>query len=186
LTSRECDPQNDTGATLNQHRLVHDSWEGEPLEDSLPGKMVESTETESCRTHKEFALDGRENAIRDEIAAPLAKEGGTWTLRAQLRRDAGANPVEDASIVWPEESNPYLPVATLTVKPQEGWSPERSHLVDDKKAFSPWHGIAALQPLGIIGRARRYIYPILSDYRGALNGCPIHELSAAPDLGDAQ
>jgi hypothetical protein len=91
-----------------------------------------------------------------------------------------------ASVVWPEESNPYLPVATLTVKPQEGWSPERSHLVDDKMAFSPWHGIAAHQPLGIIVRARRYIYPILSDYRGALNGCPIHELSAAPDLGDAQ
>jgi hypothetical protein len=52
-------------------------------------------------------------------------------------------------------------------------------------AFSPWHGITAHQPLGIIGRARKYIYPILSDYRGALNGCPIHELSTPPDLEDA-
>jgi thioredoxin reductase (NADPH) len=29
-------------------------------------------------------------------------------------------------------------------------------------------------------------YPILSDYRGALDGCPIHELSEPPDLGDAR
>lgn len=147
--------------------------------------IVPASENFLALKDKEFALDGRENAIRDEIAAALAKEGGTWTLRAQLRRDADANPVEDASIAWPEESNPYLPVATLTVKPQEGWSQVRSHLVDDKMAFSPWHGITAHQPLGIIGRARKYIYPILSDYRGALNGCPIHELSTPPDLEDA-
>jgi hypothetical protein len=134
---------------------------------------------------KEFDLRGRENAIRDEIAAALATEGGAWTLRAQLRRDAMRNPIEDASIPWPEESNPYLPIATLTVKPQVGWSPERSHLVDDEMAFSPWQGILAHQPLGIVGRARKYIYPILSGYRGALSGCPIHELSVPPDLEDA-
>jgi hypothetical protein len=148
--------------------------------------IVPASENFLALKGREFALDGREHAIRGEIAASLATQGGTWTLRAQLRRDASANPVEDASIAWPEESNPYLPIATLAVKPQEGWSQERSHLVDDQMAFSPWHGIAAHQPLGIIGRARKYIYPISSDYRGALNGCPIHELSEPPDLGRAR
>jgi hypothetical protein len=133
---------------------------------------------------EEFDLQDRENAVRDEIAVSLATEGGAWTFRAQLRRDATRNSVEDASIPWPEESNPYLPIATLTVKPQDGWSPQRSHLVDDEMAFSPWQGILAHQPLGIVGRARKYIYPILSDYRGVLNGCPIHEPSVPPDLED--
>jgi hypothetical protein len=135
---------------------------------------------------REFTLDGRENAIRDEIVASLANEGGAWTLRVQLCRDASANPIEDASIAWPEESNPYLPVATLTVQAQTAWSPDRSHLMDDETAFSPWQGIVAHQPLGIIGRARKYVYPILSGYRGALNGCPIHERSLPPDFAPAQ
>jgi len=134
---------------------------------------------------EEFAVDGRENAIRDEMVSLLATEGGAWTLRVQLRRDASANPVEDASIAWPEESNPYLPVATLTVKAQTAWSPDRSHLVDDEMAFSPWQGIMAHQPLGMIGRARRYVYPVLSAYRGSLNGCPIQARNQPPDFGPA-
>jgi hypothetical protein len=104
----------------------------------------------------------------------------------EKRRDADSNPVEDASIAGPEESNPYLPVATLTVKPQEGWSQALSHIVDDKMAFSPWHGITAHQPLGN-HRARAQVH--LSDIvrlRGALNGCPIRELSVPPDLGGAR
>jgi hypothetical protein len=134
---------------------------------------------------REFAVKGRENAIRDEIAAILAKQGGAWTLRVQLRRDASANPVEDPSIAWPEESNPYLPIATLSVEAQTAWSPDRAQLVDDAMAFSPWQGIQAHQPLGIIGRARRHVYPALSGYRSALNGCPMHEPRQPPDFGPA-
>jgi hypothetical protein len=65
-------------------------------------------------------LRGRDNAVRDEIASVLGKEGGAWTVRAQLRRDSAANLVDDAAFECPEDSNPYLPIATLTVKPQEG------------------------------------------------------------------
>ena len=126
-------------------------------------------------TDREFDLDGRENAIRDEISAAIAQEGGAWTLRAQLCRDAIANPIEDASVAWAEEGNPYLPIATLTVRPQAAWSTERSQAVDDRMAFSPWHGISAHQPLGVIGRARKVVYPLLSEYRGTLNRCPVRD-----------
>ena len=147
--------------------------------------IVPASEAFLALEGREFALEGRENAIREEIGAVLAHEGGAWTLRAQLRRDAAANPVEDASVPWPEETNPYLPIATLTVKSQTAWSPDRSSRVDDAMAFSPWHGVLAHQPLGVVGRARRTIYPALSAYRGDLSGCPIREPSAAPDLADA-
>jgi hypothetical protein len=71
------------------------------------------------------------------------------------------------------------------VQAQEAWSPDRSQIVDDAMAFSPWQGIVAHQPLGIIGRARRHVYPILAAYRGELNGCPIHENRAPPDFDSA-
>lgn len=148
--------------------------------------IVPASENFLALQDKEFTVNGRENAVRDEIMGLLAKEGGAWTLRVQLRRDASENPVEDASMPWPEESNPYLPVATLTVRPQTAWSLDRSHLVDDEMAFSPWQGIVAHQPLGIIGRARAYVYPILSGYRGVLNGCPIRERSQPPEFQSAQ
>lgn len=145
--------------------------------------LVPGSENFKALTGREFDLAGRDNAVRDEIASVLAEGGGAWTLRAQLRRDNAANPVDDASIEWPEDSNPYLPVATLVVKPQEGWSASRSRLVDDEMSFSPWHGIVAHQPLGVIGRVRRHVYPMLSAYRSSLNGCPMHELAEPPDLG---
>ncbi|MCK8784556.1 catalase family protein [Roseomonas sp. NAR14] len=129
---------------------------------------------------REFDLDGREDAIREEVAAVLAKEGGSWTLRAQLRRDAEANPIEDAAAEWPEAENPYLPVASIAVAAQESWSPERSRAVDDGLSFSPWHGIAAHRPLGNVMRARRAVYPVSAARRAALNGCPIHEPRAMP------
>ncbi|HEY0801763.1 MAG TPA: catalase family protein [Steroidobacteraceae bacterium] len=144
--------------------------------------LVPGSDNFKALTGHEFELRGRENAVRDEIASVLRKEGGAWILRAQLCRNLAANPVDDPSIEWPEDSNPYLPIARLEVKAQEGWSMERSRRVDDEMSFSPWHGIVAHQPLGVIGRVRKYVYPTLMAYRGALNGCPIHELAEPPDL----
>ncbi len=144
--------------------------------------VVPASDNFLALTGKEFTLRHRENAIRDEMALSLATQGGAWTLRAQLCRDFTANPLEDASIAWPEEHNPYLPIATLTVKPQASWSPALSKMVDDGMAFSPWHGIDAHRPLGIIGRVRQRVYPRLASYRGALNGCPIHEPRGMPQF----
>ena len=115
------------------------------------------------------------DAIREEIGALLASEGGSWTLRAQLCRDLASNPIEDASVAWPEGGNPYLPVATVSVAPQTSWTRERSRIVDDATSFRPWHGIEAHRPLGSIMRARKTAYPFSAERRSALNECPIHE-----------
>jgi len=68
---------------------------------------VPASDNFKALTGHEFALRGRNNAVRDEIASVLGKEGGAWTVRAQLRRDSAANPVDDAAFEWPEDSNPY-------------------------------------------------------------------------------
>ncbi|ORE97276.1 catalase family protein [Aurantimonas sp. 22II-16-19i] len=130
----------------------------------------------------ELDYAGRADALREEVDRTIRGEGGAFSLRAQLRRNAETDPVEDASVAWPEDDNPYLPVATLTIPAQPGWTAERSRRVDDATSFHPWHGIAAHRPLGNIMRARRAAYPLSAKLRTRLNGCPLHEPKAMPEL----
>jgi catalase len=124
---------------------------------------------------QQIEIEGREDALREEIARVLAEEGGQFELRVQLARDLEKNPIEDATVQWPEDDNPYVAVATITVSAQPSWTWERSKVLDDETAFSPWHGIEAHRPLGNLMRARKPAYEDSAGYRSRLNGCPIHE-----------
>lgn len=123
----------------------------------------------------EIDIAGREDALREELNRAFREEGGEWEVRVQLRRDAEANPVEDASKPWPEDDNPYIAVAVIRVAAQPAWTFERSAELDDRTAFSPWHGVEAHRPLGGIMRARKPTYEASVAQRGRLNGCPMHE-----------
>jgi hypothetical protein len=127
-------------------------------------------------------LDGDPNGLRTSDCAYFGTHGGVWELRVQLCTDLEKMPVEDTTIAWPEALSPYVTVGQITVDPQTAWSPDRSKIVDDNLAFSPWHGLAAHQPLGSVNRARKPAYELSSGFRGARNGCPIHEPRTAPPL----
>ncbi|AOX19936.1 catalase family protein [Kozakia baliensis] len=136
--------------------------------------IVPASENFRALTGKTVAVDHDADAIRHAVHNVLQKDGGAWTLRAQLRRDAARNPIENASVAWPEEGSPYLPIATITVLPQESWSEALLREMDDSISFAPWHGLKAHQPLGDIMRARRSSYPMSAQLRTRLNGCPLH------------
>lgn len=125
---------------------------------------------------------GRDDALREEIAGFLSEQGGTFELRVQLARDPDKNPIEDASVPWLEDDNPYVAVATIEVPAQSSWTWERAKVLDDQTSFSPWHGLAAHQPLGGIMRARKPVYDDAAHYRAKLNGCPLHEPRGAVTL----
>lgn len=95
-------------------------------------------------------------------------EGGEWSFRAQPCRDLTENPIEDAAKEWAEDDNPYLPVATIRVGPQDSWSADREAL-EDRTTFRPWNGIEAHRPLGAVMRARRHVYPFVQARRQELN-----------------
>ena len=133
-------------------------------------------------TGRKVEVSGRPNALRDEVREFFEKHGGTWEIRVQLCTDLDAMPVEDASVIWPEDQSPYVAVAHITVKPQPSWSEARAAVGDDQLAFSPWHALAAHRPLGGIMRSRRDAYPELSGLRSRINGCPLHEPSGAVNL----
>lgn len=110
-------------------------------------------------------LDGKPNGLREAVVAYFARHGATWEVRIQLCRDIDSMPLEDASVAWPEEDSPYLPVARITALPQAGWSEALSRAVDDGMAFSPWHGVLAHRPLGSIMRVRKAAYTMSARFR---------------------
>ncbi|WCT74457.1 catalase family protein [Sphingomonas naphthae] len=137
---------------------------------------------------KDFAEEqidatGRPDAIREEMNRLLPEQGGVWELRVQLNRDLEKMPIEDASVPWDEALSPFLTVATLTVPPQIAWEHPASEATEDALSFSPWHGLAAHQPLGGVNRARKDPYKMSADYRGKFNGCPMHEPRSLAEVG---
>lgn len=140
--------------------------------------------SESFRALTDLRLDLSEgpDVLREAVADVLSVKGGEWTLRAQLCRNLETQPIEDASVVWPEEDSPYLDIATIRVAPQTSWSEGRSRAVDDGLTFRPWRGVEAHRPLGNVMRARRHVYPIAAGRRAELTGCPMHEPRSRPNL----
>jgi hypothetical protein len=126
-------------------------------------------------TNKPVDLSAGHDALRDLVRAHFATKGGLWDIRVQLCTDLKDMPVENATVAWDEEKSPYIAVARLEVPAQDSWSGPSQEKIDKAMAFSPWHGIAAHQPLGSIMRARRQAYPASAQFRLEKNGCPFAE-----------
>ncbi|MBB5717085.1 catalase family protein [Sphingomonas aerophila] len=117
----------------------------------------------------------RPDALREVIRETIIEQGGTWELRVQLNTDLDAMPVEDASVEWDEKVSPYRTVGRIVVEPQLSLGTELAGEVDEQTFFSPWHGLAAHQPLGSVNRARRQAYEMSAEFRAKFNGCPMHD-----------
>ncbi len=120
-------------------------------------------------------IDGRRNAIREDVRDEMQARDGEWAFCVQLCRDIEQQPIEDATVEWDEKSAPFYRVATLHVPPQDSWQPEQVHQVEDEMRFSVWTGITAHQPLGNINRVRQETYRHSADFRASFNACPYHE-----------
>ena len=127
-------------------------------------------------------LDGKPNGLRDAVVAFFASHAATWEVRIQPCRDIDSMPLEDASVAWPEEDSPYLPVARITAPPQAGWSEALSRAVDDGMAFSPWHGVLAHRPLGSIMRVRKAAYAMSARFRFERTGNVVREPDSLDDF----
>jgi len=115
------------------------------------------------------------SAYRDLTSAFFAGNAGVWELQVQLATELEITPVEDASVAWPEDVTPYRTVATLTVDPQDSFSPARRVYADDELSFNPWHCLVEHQPLGSIQRVRRPVYDDSVDFRATTNAATVEE-----------
>ncbi|MEP6898674.1 MAG: catalase family protein, partial [Rhodanobacter sp.] len=127
-------------------------------------------------------LHDKPDGLRDAVNAHFAGHGGNWEVRVQLCTDLATMPIEDASVEWPADQSPYIPVARISIQPQPAWNEARSAAIDDCMAFSPWHGLAAHRPLGSIMRARKVVYEVMSKVRARQNHATITEPTSLPPL----
>jgi len=116
---------------------------------------------------KNAAIDmtDRPDALRAAVSEHFASSGAEWELRVQLLTNRDTMPIEDASIPWPEDESPYLPVARIIASAQPTFSEKSNDASDHALAFSPWQGLAAHRPLGSIMRARKASYEMSRRFR---------------------
>ena len=87
-----------------------------------------------------------------------------YRLELQPYTDPSSTPIEDASIDWP---TPYTTVARLTVPQQDiSADPALSQQVESG-IFDPWAALAEHRPLGNVMRARKVMYFVSQQGRGA-------------------
>jgi hypothetical protein len=126
-------------------------------------------------TKSPLNVNGVPNGLRDAVNEFFSTRSATWEVRVQLCTNLETMPIEDASVVWPEEESPYVTVATIEVEPQVAWDETVSPVIEDNLAFSPWNAISAHRPLGSVMRARKLTYEKSTIFRKQFNGCPIGE-----------
>ncbi len=142
-------------------------------------QIVPVSPTLTQHTDETVAARGRPDAIREAMNAAMPEGPMEWELRVQLCRDIETMPVEDATVAWSEDESPFVAVARIAADGQPAWSEARSDLVDDAMRFSPWTGLAAHRPLGVINRVRRETYVDSARFRAIFNACPVHEPKTA-------
>ena len=125
------------------------------------------------------------NPLRDLIRAFFSGETAVWNVQVQLALvDEEHFPIEKADVLWPAEQSPWVPVATLTARPQESYSDARQVFTDEQITFSPWHALAAHRPLGGIMRSRLDAYKQMQAYRAQRNAREIVHPKSASEIPD--
>lgn len=105
-----------------------------------------------------------DNYLRVAMIADLKSKAAVFDFAIQFQTDPYKMPIEDPGITWDESISPFLPVATLTIPPQDFDKTSRDEF-GDNLSFNPWRCLAEHRPLGGISRARRQVYEALSIFR---------------------
>ena len=102
-----------------------------------------------------------------DFSGKLREKSLQWELQLQPFVDAERTPIEDASINW---SSPYTTVALLTLPKQDCESAKGQALAKrvESSVFDPWQALAAHRPLGDVMRARKAVYFVSQQARGAV------------------
>ena len=119
--------------------------------------------------HRRRAAYGlSKNYLRKQMATQLATGDALFDFAVQLQTDPERMPVEDPTVLWPEDLSPFIKVATLRI-PRQVFDTEARALFAEHLSFTPWHALPEHRPLGGINRARRVVYDTISRLRHESN-----------------
>lgn len=104
-------------------------------------------------------------ALREALVETLSTKNVYFDLFIQPQTNACTELIEDSSVAWKSE---LIPVATLTI-PTQVINFDKQNKQNEKLVFSPWNALPENQPLGGLNRARKVVYPPLTELRKELN-----------------
>ena len=104
-----------------------------------------------------------DNYLGEALRKHLDAADARFEFLVQFQQDGARNPIEDATVEWKEEDSPYVPVASIRIPRQRLEDPGTGSC--ERAAFNPWNSLVEHRPLGSLNRARRAIYPALSEFR---------------------
>jgi len=99
--------------------------------------------------------------LRDVMQQELNQQDFHFHFMIQFQQDAVSMPIENPCVEW---KSPWIKVAEITIPMQVFDTTERNAL-GENASYSPWHSLAAHQPLGGISRARKKAYAAIAAYR---------------------
>lgn len=124
------------------------------------------------------------NFLRERLVEHLTTDDASWDFMVQFQTDPEKMPIENPMVAWDEELSPYVKVATIKIPSQSCDSPAQVAFCENV-SFNPWRTLPEHRPLGGINRARRAVYPMISQFRHHRNSAPVKEPTSDgsyPDL----
>lgn len=122
--------------------------------------------TETLAAISDTAADTADDDVfRHMVQRYFERREAVFEIRVQLCTDLATMPIEDASVVWPEEQSPHRTVAHLILPMQDAWTEARRAYFEERLSYNPIHALEEHRPLGSIMRARMAIYPQTQAFR---------------------
>jgi hypothetical protein len=110
------------------------------------------------------------NALRDNLVDELKTGRYCFDFMVQLQVTGPDKymPVEDATVEWKESDSPFITVANIEIDSQNVQQATDSGFCENL-SFTPWHTLAAHEPVGGLNRVRKVVYQNISRYRRCSN-----------------
>jgi hypothetical protein len=131
---------------------------------------------DSVRAAKKAAKTGvHDNHFREDLIQALRRPNAsfTWDFQIQVQTKSSQS-IDDVTDLWDEKEAPVFTVGRLSVGSQRVDTAERQTFIEGLQ-YAPWNGLALHRPVGALNRLRKYVYPIVRDFRQSKKGGPYIE-----------
>ncbi len=148
------------------------------------GQAVQYSLKPHLRGRTKIPVHPGENYLRDAMVQTLQRDQWSFDFMVQVQTDPHLMPIEDATVKWPEDMSPYVPVAHLRLPRQRFDSYSQLRFADVLR-YNPWHSLPEHKPLGNSNRARRRMYWELAKLRQSMNKVDHVEPTGAETFDDS-
>lgn len=112
--------------------------------------------------------------LATDLATRLKSGEARFRFMVQLRTVPERMPLDEATVVWPEDLSPPVHVADLVIPMQDITSRGQADY-GENLSMNIWRVTEPHRPVGSVADARRVVYAAAADLRRTVNGIPLAE-----------